>query len=44
MTNEQIAAELGIAVKTVSNHVTRVVHKLGLHDRAQAALYAARRR
>lgn len=41
--NKRIALELGIAEKTVKAHVTHVLAKLGVADRTQAALYAARR-
>jgi NarL family two-component system response regulator LiaR len=40
--NKRIAAELGIAEKTVKTHVSSVLAKLGVADRTQAALYAAR--
>ncbi len=40
--NKRIAAELGIAEKTVKAHVGHVLAKLGVADRTQAALYAAR--
>jgi NarL family two-component system response regulator LiaR len=40
--NKRIAAELGIAEKTVKTHVSHVLAKLGVADRTQAALYAAR--
>jgi DNA-binding NarL/FixJ family response regulator len=39
--NRQIAALLGIAEKTVSVHVSRLLAKLSLTSRTQAALYAA---
>lgn len=42
--NKRIAAELGIAEKTVKTHVSHVLAKLGVADRTQAALYAARLR
>ncbi len=42
MTNRQIAAELFLVEKTVRNHVTRVLAKLGVERRTQAALLAAR--
>ena len=42
--NKRIALELGIAEKTVKTHVTHVLAKLGVSDRTQAALYAARLR
>jgi NarL family two-component system response regulator LiaR len=38
--NKRIAAELGIAEKTVKAHVGRVLAKLGVADRTQAALLA----
>jgi two-component system, NarL family, response regulator LiaR len=40
--NKRIARELGIAEKTVKTHVGHVLAKLGVADRTQAALYAAR--
>ncbi|MFL5825160.1 MAG: response regulator [Thermoleophilaceae bacterium] len=40
--NKRIALELGVAEKTVKNHVSHVLSKLGVADRTQAALYAAR--
>jgi NarL family two-component system response regulator LiaR len=40
--NKRIAAELGVAEKTVKTHVGNVLSKLGVSDRTQAALYAAR--
>ena len=36
--NPQIANELGVSVKTVQNHVSRVLAKLQVTDRTQAAL------
>jgi NarL family two-component system response regulator LiaR len=42
--NKRIALELGIAEKTVKTHVSHVLAKLGVSDRTQAALYAARYR
>jgi NarL family two-component system response regulator LiaR len=42
--NKRIALELGIAEKTVKTHVSHVLAKLGVSDRTQAALYAARHR
>ncbi|HET7311265.1 MAG TPA: response regulator transcription factor [Mycobacteriales bacterium] len=41
--NAQIARALGLSVKTVQNYVSRILDKLQLADRTQAALYAARR-
>jgi DNA-binding NarL/FixJ family response regulator len=40
--NKRIAHELGAAEKTVKNHVSHVLAKLGVTDRTQAALYANR--
>jgi DNA-binding NarL/FixJ family response regulator len=40
--NKRIARELGISEKTVKNHVSHVLAKLGVSDRTQAALYAQR--
>lgn len=40
--NKEIAAECGIAEKTVKTHVSSVLSKLGLADRTQAALYAVK--
>ena len=42
LANKRIAQELGIAEKTVKIHVSRILHKLGVADRTQAALYAVR--
>jgi DNA-binding NarL/FixJ family response regulator len=38
--NQAIAARLGISVKTVQNHVSNVLLKLGVADRAQAVARA----
>ncbi len=40
--NAQIAGQLNISDKTVRNHVSRLYSKLGISDRSQAVLYAAR--
>ena len=40
--NKRIAIELGISEKTVKAHVGRVLAKLGVADRTQAALLAVR--
>jgi DNA-binding NarL/FixJ family response regulator len=42
MTNKRIAGELGVSEKTVKTHVGRILSKLGVTDRTQAALYAVR--
>ncbi|MFF5075261.1 response regulator transcription factor [Micromonospora olivasterospora] len=34
MTNSQIAADLGLSVRTVDSHLWRVYHKLGVANRA----------
>jgi len=41
-TNKQIATELGLSEKTVKAHVGRVLAKLGVSDRTQAAVLAVR--
>jgi NarL family two-component system response regulator LiaR len=40
--NKQIALELGISEKTVKTHVGRLLAKLGVDDRTQAAVLAVR--
>ncbi|MFC7395421.1 response regulator [Scopulibacillus cellulosilyticus] len=40
--NQEIADELFIAVKTVKTHITNILSKLGVDDRTQAAIYAHR--
>jgi DNA-binding NarL/FixJ family response regulator len=42
LSNKRIAFELGVSEKTVKNHVSHVLAKLGVADRTQAALYAVR--
>jgi pimeloyl-ACP methyl ester carboxylesterase/DNA-binding CsgD family transcriptional regulator len=44
MANKQIARRLSLSEKTVKNHVTAVLGKLGVRDRTSAALLAARQR
>jgi len=41
--NPQIARALGLSVKTVQNYVSRILDKLQLADRTQAALYGRQR-
>jgi DNA-binding NarL/FixJ family response regulator len=36
--NQQIASTLGLTVKTVQNYVSRILDKLHVRDRTQAAL------
>ena len=38
--NQELADDLFIGVKTVKFHVTNVLAKLGVEDRTQAAIYA----
>jgi two-component system response regulator DevR len=42
LTNRQIGDRLGLAEKTVKNHVSAVLTKLGAANRTEAALRAAR--
>jgi len=42
--NAQIARALGLSVKTVQNYVSRILDKLQVTDRTQAALLGRRRR
>lgn len=39
-TNQEIADELYIALKTVKSHVSNLLAKLEVHDRTQAVIYA----
>lgn len=41
--NAEIADDLGISPRTVKNHVSNILTKLGLPSRVQAAVYAVRR-
>jgi DNA-binding NarL/FixJ family response regulator len=38
--NQEIAAQLGLTLKTVRNHVSNIFSKLQVADRAQAVLRA----
>lgn len=38
MSNAEIAREIGVSLKTVQNHVSRVLTKMQVRDRTQAAL------
>jgi DNA-binding NarL/FixJ family response regulator len=39
-TNKEIASRLYLSEGTVKNHISRILQRLGLRDRTQAALYA----
>ncbi|RSL34383.1 DNA-binding response regulator [Salibacterium salarium] len=41
-TNQEIADELFIGIKTVKTHVSHILSKLGVDDRTQIAIYAHR--
>lgn len=41
-TNQEIAEQLVIGIKTVKTHVSNILTKLDVHDRTQAAIYANR--
>jgi predicted ATPase/DNA-binding SARP family transcriptional activator/DNA-binding CsgD family transcriptional regulator len=40
LTNRQVSTRLGISERTAANHVASILHKLGLHSRAQVATWA----
>lgn len=42
LTNRQIAARMNLAEKTVKNYVSRLLAKLGMERRTQAAVYATK--
>jgi two-component system response regulator DevR len=42
LTNKQIAARMFLAEKTVKNYVSRLLAKLGMESRTQAALFVAK--
>lgn len=42
-TNRQVAEQLGLAVKTVDTHRTRLMRKLDIHDQTSLVKYALRR-
>jgi DNA-binding NarL/FixJ family response regulator len=41
--NQKIAQEMGLSVKTVENHLTRLYRQLGVQSRLEAAKYAGQR-
>jgi DNA-binding NarL/FixJ family response regulator len=43
MENAEIGKALNISPRTVKNHVSSILAKLGLPSRVQAAIYAVRR-
>ena len=43
MANDEVAHELVVTASTVKNHLTRIVTKLGAHNRTHAAVLAVRR-
>ncbi|GHE60583.1 helix-turn-helix domain-containing protein [Streptomyces capitiformicae] len=44
MTNRKLAAELGVAERTIRSHLTRIVRKLDVESRVAAAVLADRYR
>lgn len=44
LTNKEIADKLYISEKTVKNHITNILRKLGLRDRTQVALWAIKKK
>jgi len=44
LTNKKIAEELGISHQTVKGHIQHILHKIGVNDRTQAAVWAVRNR
>jgi two-component system, NarL family, response regulator DevR len=42
LTNKQIAARMFLAEKTVKNYVARLLAKLGMERRTQAAVFASK--
>lgn len=42
LTNREIASRMGISYETVKEHVQHILHKIGVADRTQAAVWAVR--
>ncbi|GKV57839.1 putative transcriptional regulatory protein YfiK [Sporosarcina sp. NCCP-2222] len=42
LNNKEVSESLFITEGTVKNHVSNIIHKLGLRDRTQAAIFAVR--
>jgi two-component system, NarL family, response regulator NreC len=42
-TTKEIASRLGLSIKTVESHRTRLMHKLDIHETATLVRYAIRR-
>ena len=43
LTNQAIAEEIHVSIKTVKTHVSNIIHKLDVNTRTQAALLAVKR-
>ena len=43
LSNKGVAAQLNLSERTVRNHMTDILGKLGLHNRTQAAIWARER-
>ena len=44
LTNRQIAQELFLSERTIENHVSKILRKLGLASRAEIAAWATKQR
>jgi DNA-binding NarL/FixJ family response regulator len=43
LTNNDIAKTLDISYETVKEHIEHIIHKIGVTDRTQAAVWAVRK-